>query len=219
MRTIDQTMPPELDDTIQTLIEANLVNLNVCLPAKIVSYDKDTQSATVQIQLLQKYEDGAIEPRAPIPNVPVIHPRANAGAAFVHMPLKKGDDVTLVFSQRSLDNWKGAGGMQDPADRRKFHITDAFALIGGSAFPDAFTPSTDDCIEIVNGSLKLIIPAQTVSFRRKNDTKLRTDSGAQRHHRKSRGHELQTLSEDIGQHVFPERLFLNSIARRIRNKL
>ena len=169
MRTVDQGVTPEFSDVVQTLIDASLIQVNVCLPAKIVKYNKETQYADVQVQLLQKYEDGTLVKRPTVPNVPVKHPRGLSGSAFIHMPLQPGDDVTLIFSQRSLDNWKTQGGMQDPADRRKFHLTDAYALIGGSAMPDAFTPETDDSIEIVNGQTHAVVHPNG-KFEVKNDT-------------------------------------------------
>lgn len=140
---------------IRSIIDTVLADMYVCLPAKIVTYDPSTQYADVQIQLYQKRMDGSLKKYPVISNVPVKHPRANAGAAFIHMPLVAGDDVVLCFSQRSLDNWKTHGGMNDPDDPRMSHITDAFALIGGSAMPDAFTPATTNAIEIQNGQSQL----------------------------------------------------------------
>jgi hypothetical protein len=150
-------LKPTLYDTIQSVVQTLMLDLNFCLPAKIVAYDKATQYADVQIQLYQKFSDGSLVLPPVIPNVPVKHPRAQGGAAFMHMPLTAGDDVTLVFSQRSLDNWKTQGGESDPNSTRKSHITDAYALIGGSAIPDAFSPATDDAIEIVNGTAAINI--------------------------------------------------------------
>jgi hypothetical protein len=145
------TYKPSISDIVRAIVDSVLVDLNVCLPAKIVAYDKETQYADVQIQIMQTFTDGSAVLPPVIPNVPVKHPRARGGATFIHMPLQPGDDVTLVFSQRSLDNWKSQGGATNPQDIRKHHITDAYALIGGSAMPDSFSPKTSDAIEIVNG--------------------------------------------------------------------
>jgi hypothetical protein len=148
---------PEFSDVVRSIVDAVLLDVNFCLPAKIVSYDSKTQYADVEVQLQSKFIDGSLVTHPVIPKVPVKHSRANAGAAFIHMPLQPGDDVTLVFSQRSLDNWKTKGGITDPDDYRKFHFTDAYALIGGSSIPDAFTPNTTDSIEIVNGETSVIV--------------------------------------------------------------
>lgn len=149
------TFTPELSEVIRSIVDQMLMQLFVCLPAKIVSYNPDTQYADVQIQLLKTYTDLTSEPHPVIPMVPVKHPRAAGGAAFIHMPLQPGDDVTLVFSQRSLDNWKTQGGLQATGDVRKHHITDAYALVGGSALPDAFNVSNPTAVEIVNGDAKI----------------------------------------------------------------
>lgn len=155
MRTNNKGVTPSVAETVQTRIDEALMEVNVSMPGKIVKYDKKTQFADVQPQLKFSTEDGTVLPFPIIPNVPVKHPRANGGKIFIHLPLKPGDDVQLVFSQRSLDNWKTQGGMSDPADRRKHHITDAVAYVGGSAEPDAFTPKTDNAIEIVNDKSRL----------------------------------------------------------------
>ena len=150
---------PEMSDVVRCIVDEMLFNVNVCLPAKIVTYYPKTQTADVQIQLLKKYSDMTTEPHPVLPGVPVKHPRANAGAAFIHMPLVNGDDVLLVFSQRSLDNWKQTGGMSDPDDYRKHDFSDAFALVGGSAPAVPFSVSDTNAIMIVNGTSVLKVNA------------------------------------------------------------
>lgn len=164
---------PDFSDVVRAIIDSVLLDVNICMPAKIEKYNKDTQYADVKIQLYQKFSDGSLVAYPVIPNVPVKHARARAGGAFIHMPLQPGDDVTLVFSQRSLDNWKQSGGMNDPADPRKHHITDAYALVGGSAINDAFKPETVDCIEIVNSLAKTKIhPDGTIELNANNNAKV-----------------------------------------------
>jgi hypothetical protein len=157
MRKPNADYTPTLAETIRTVIDANMADVHTCLPAKIVTYDRTKQMAALQIQLLRKYEDGSVVKLPTIPNVPVKWPRAAGGKAFLHMPLVPGDDMVLVFAERSLDNWKTSGGMTDPKDRRKFNLSDAYALVGGSAFPNAFTPLTADAVELVNdmGSIQV----------------------------------------------------------------
>jgi hypothetical protein len=159
------TLKSSWSDIIRALIDKVLLDLNVCLPAKIISYDPETQYADVQIQLYQNV-NGAMVEYPPIPNVPVKHPRAAGGTCRIHMPLQPGDDVTLIFSQRSLDNWKTEGGMTDPADPRKHHITDAYALIGGSSMADAFSVEDPSAIEMVNGDSKIqVFPDGTFAIK------------------------------------------------------
>lgn len=157
MRFDNQSVTPTLTEVLQVAIDANLANVNVCLPGRIEKYDSDTQYADVQPLLNRILESGQTFPWPVIPNIPVKHPRSNGGDAYVHMPLVKGDDVLIIVSQRSLDIWKLQGGMTEQTDRRRFNITDAYALIGGSAIPDAFNVVNPTAIEIVNGSTRLSV--------------------------------------------------------------
>lgn len=143
------TFKPDFSDVIRAIVDSMLLDLNVCMPAKVVKYDSEKQYADVQIQLYQKINETLVTYPV-IPGVPVIHPRANGGATFIHLPIQAGDDVLLVFSQRSLDSWKTAGGLSDPNDPRKHHITDAFAIPGGSSMADAFKVLDPTAIEITN---------------------------------------------------------------------
>lgn len=156
---------PDMSDMVRAIVDTMLLDMYFALPAKISSYDSDTQYADVKIQLLQSFDDGSTQEYPVIPNVPVKHPRANSGAARIHMPLKPGDDVVLMFTSRSLDAWKQSGGMTDPADPRKHNIADCFALIGGSSMADAFDVNDPDAIEIVNGeSMMQIFPDGTFNI-------------------------------------------------------
>lgn len=157
MRMSQQGITPTLADVIRTHIDAVLMQMNICLPAKVVKYYPTTQYADVQVQLQKKYEDGGVVTIPVIPNVPVKWPRGRAGKIRIHFGLEEGDDVTLIFSQRSLDNWKTKGGLQDPGDRRKFNVSDAYALVGGSAEPDSFPVNDPTSIEIINEDGKVQI--------------------------------------------------------------
>lgn len=152
------TFKPHFSDVVRAIVDTMMLDMKFCLPAKIVRYDADTQYADVQITLFEKFNDGTLKLPPVIPMVPVRHPRANGGKTRIHIPLVPGDDVTLNFSERSLDNWKSQGTSptdqttwgSDPADPRKNHITDAYATPGGSSIPDAFTVNDPTAVEIVN---------------------------------------------------------------------
>ena len=155
--TQNKAQTPTLAETIRAVMERRLVDLHTCLPAKILIYNPLTQTATVQISLLKKYATGITKPWPPIPGVQVVFPRSTAGAAFMHFPLMPGDDVLLVFSERSLDKWKMATFPVSPQDTRKFDITDAFAIPGGSSLPSSFKPTPGAAVEIVNGASRFLI--------------------------------------------------------------
>lgn len=160
------TFTPDHSDLIRMLIDKVLLDMYFGMPAKVVSYDSSTQFADVEIQLYQGFMDGSKKPYPVIPNVPVKHPRANGGAARIHMPIQPGDDVILMFTSRSIDSWKTNGGMTDPGDARKHHLSDCFALIGGSAKADAFDVEDPTAIEVVNEDSKLqVFPDGTFAIK------------------------------------------------------
>lgn len=151
MRENEVNRTPQFGETVNTMIERKIMDLNVSMPAEIVTYDPDTQMADVLPSLLAKYEDGTLKPLPIIPNVPVKQLRGVGGTVRIHIPLAPGDEVQLVFSQRSLDNWKSQGGLTDPKDRRRMHLADAVAYIGGASEAQAFPVDDPLAIEIVNG--------------------------------------------------------------------
>jgi hypothetical protein len=108
----------------------NIANLiNVAKPAKVLAYDFQKQIVTVQPAFKIRYLDGTIVDPPVIYGVPVLHPRA--GKAVIHMPIKEGDNVFLLFSDRSIEKWATSGQLNYPEDTRTHHISDAFAFPGG----------------------------------------------------------------------------------------
>lgn len=120
-------------------IARRLVDLRVCLPAKIVDFDPVTQLASVKPLLQETFTNEAgqevAEPLGVISNVPVQFP--GAGEFSITFPVKEGDPCLLVFSDRALEKWKDSGDEVDPIDLRRHHLTDAFALLGIRPRPKA----------------------------------------------------------------------------------
>lgn len=113
--------------------------LHVSLPGRVEEYDAATQCALVQ-PLLRRARDAAGErvviTLPPIPNVPVVTLRG--GGFRFHLPVQKGDTVWLIFCSGSLDKWLQRGGIVDPQDDRRHHLSDAIALPGILDFAHAW---------------------------------------------------------------------------------
>lgn len=137
--------------------KAGQQDLRVAMPGQVIDYDYTKQSATIQPLFQRKYKDGSLKEMPQIYNVPVACPRA--GAAFVHMPVKKGDYVLLVFADRSMDKWLSNGGNVDPADTRLHHIADAIAYPGLYPFSDPAAVTNADDIVIRNGNTIMHVKA------------------------------------------------------------
>ena len=86
-------------------------------------------SVNVQPTVNIRQEDGDIEERPTILNVPVQMPASNT-SAFT-FPVNVGDTVLLVFTMQGIDTWKrGTGKPTTPSDFRHHSIRDCFAITG-----------------------------------------------------------------------------------------
>ena len=104
------------------------LNINVCLPGLIESYDPAARRATVQPAVDVLLTDGRRESQPLVSNVPVVWPAVQgfvmAGA------LKRGDPVALVFSQRGLTGFKRTHGRSVPDEDSLFDLRDAVVIPG-----------------------------------------------------------------------------------------
>lgn len=146
----------DLTDVILTAINSKLIDVHTSMPGQVVSYDRVKQTAKIQPCIKRKYSDGKTVDLPIINGVPVSFPRAKD--FLIHFDLTPGDFGILVFSERSLDNWKDKGGVVSADDPRKFNLSDAFFIPGAS--PTA-TPATllgpAGALEIVNKTASIIM--------------------------------------------------------------
>lgn len=139
----------ELLQLINDSLEEAVTALRVCLPGRVETYDPDTMLASVQPLLKVRFYRRAQSELLPIiANVPVCHPRT--ATAMLRLPVATGDLVTLVFSDRSLENWlSGNGEARETLDPRKHHLSDAFALLGGYPGGRSQTANNPNAAELV----------------------------------------------------------------------
>lgn len=149
------TTPP-LEEVIRMAIQMALLQVNVSMPAQVVAFNSDKNTVDVQPCLMRFYEQDTAPKALPIINgVPVKFPRG--GNFSMKWNLKKGDYVNLVFSQRSIDIWKNQGGVVDPAENRKFHLSDAVAYPGGWPMTSPIAGDVSSSSLIQSGSMQIII--------------------------------------------------------------
>ena len=160
---------PDLYEIVSNIVESRLVDLHTSMPCEVVSYDDSTGYVSVQPSIKKKYIDKESPIDLPvIPNVPVAFYRTKN--AFISMPIAKGDVGHIKFSERSLDIWKNQGGLVDPKDTRKHHLTDAVFYLGGYPNNDHFKGVDKKDIHIKNKSGEYIIKPN-------GDTTLKNDVG------------------------------------------
>ena len=93
-----------LAELFQVQFEKRLKLLHTAMPGLIVSYNASEHRATVQPSF-PLVLNGEIElRRPPIVNVPVVH---FVGHGMIgHTPLRAGDPVWIMFSERGIGTWK-----------------------------------------------------------------------------------------------------------------
>lgn len=161
-----------LADVIRNSIEHELNSVHTCLPAKIIDYDSSLCIASVKPLIKHRTQGGQLLSMPIIYNVPVMFPRTASSA--ITFPVNSGDCVLLIFSEANIDTWMMSGDESEPADTRRFDLTDAIAIPGLFASGKGKLPvnNTDlsiqlntqritikesGDIEIGNGSLKALI--------------------------------------------------------------
>ncbi len=123
---------PSLTEVFRKAMDSLSLELRVGMPAKVIKYDHEKQLVDVQPDFKRKYKDGKVQDPPVIYSVPVAFFRA--GSAFISVPLEKGHQVWLMFSDRSLEKWLSSGEQGDPEDTRAHHISDAVAFPGVYSF-------------------------------------------------------------------------------------
>ena len=139
-------------DAVRNAIDYALTDLHTCLPGTIESFDATTQTAKINLAIRRIKHDLTADGQqdrfdiTPLTNVPVVFP--SSGGYSITFPVAAGDEVLVVFSERSIDTWQQSGGTQDPLDRRKHEYTDAIAIIGLHSNPKKIANYSTDAMAI-----------------------------------------------------------------------
>ncbi len=144
---------PTLAQVLRDVLESRLCDVHTALPGEIVSYSSITKLATVKPLLKRKYATGELVSLPNIQNVPVNHPRTKDSG--IHLPIKKGDGVLIVFIERSIDKWISQGGEVSPEDPRKHSLSDAICIPGLFSQVDPITVDEPDALTIKNKDMTI----------------------------------------------------------------
>lgn len=147
-----------LEKVIQTAIDSSLKEVHTCLPAIVTKVTPATQLIDAQITIKRKLA-GVLADLPLLVNVPI---RFFKSTTFsITFPIEVGDNVMIIFSERSIDTWLTEGGVQNPFDIRKHSLSDAFALPMMYHQKDVipnFSPTNME-IKTNSGDTKIIIKA------------------------------------------------------------
>ena len=122
-----------------------MMDVRVSMPARIVSFDPATKTASVEIGLKMVNADDTQSEYPPLVDCPCLFTRGG-GFHLVH-PYKAGDKGIVLFSDRCFDGWFQAGQVAPPMDFRVHSMSDAY-FIGGADCLDDVSPIIGDAIFI-----------------------------------------------------------------------
>lgn len=150
-------------------------NLDDMLPAVVVSYDPDSNRATIKPLVMIGTTDGSKKSRATVSNIPVF--RFGAGGFFQRYPVKAGDFGWLKANDRDISLVLQRGGQQDwPNTKRRHNFSDAMFFpdtikdwIVAGADVDALT------LQSLDGQSVVSIASDNIEVRQ-GATKSRTDA-------------------------------------------
>ncbi|QHZ60039.1 hypothetical protein PJKIFABJ_00103 [Pseudomonas phage PE09] len=127
-------------DIIRTQFRIDMADIHTAIPCKVVNVYQNMESQKVDVipSVNTLLKDGTGEEGMQILGVPVIFP--GSAHTLMSFPINPGDTVWVMFSERSMDNFKiGSGEPTTANDYRKFSDQDAVAIPG--LFPFGKSPN------------------------------------------------------------------------------
>ena len=129
--SIDPANDGELVGALRHIINKELQNVNGMLPAKVISYDRQTNRATVQPMIMVVTTSDTTVKRAPIASVPVY--QIGGGGFMLNFNLTPGDLGWIKASDRDISLFMRSFDHAAPNTLRKQSFSD------GVFFPDIMT--------------------------------------------------------------------------------
>lgn len=159
--------PNSIRYALNVLKENIMINLKVCLPVTVVSYNATDNTVDVQPAIQAVMRDNTYQELPQIFGVPVITLGGNG--LSLRIPLKQGDSGIIIVSDRDIalymQEYKKEGfSSTQPQTLRKHNVADAFFL------PSTFgkiTPNetSDIVIQNADGTSKLKISSSGIDVK------------------------------------------------------
>jgi len=119
----------DLTNLIREFCDYYFTRVHTSIPGVVLEYNANTRRAVLQPSLNRRAGNKEFVPLPILVDVPVQFPGTKKYS--IHFPLEKDDEVSIFFSERSIEEWKAAGqdGIED-ADPRRFSLSDAYCIPG-----------------------------------------------------------------------------------------
>ena len=127
-----------------TLIARAVYDVRCCIPAIVQSYDPIKNTVEAQPAIREKMlDENNVESYLSLPlliNVPVIF--LGSDRYSIRFPIRKNDEVLILFSDLSIDNFWEKGSVQNPIESRRHDLSDGIAIPCNLSLPkNAITPA------------------------------------------------------------------------------
>lgn len=140
----------DFSDAMEIAQNAIMTRLNCHNIGKIIEFDANTQTCTVQLMVLKQFYNNIIEP-APITNVPLIMYGASNG--FITLPNPVGSICLLMFLDRNSDKFLQTGEQYLPETTRTHDYTDCVAITTFSTLNNPIQNYDDTAISIIHNKI------------------------------------------------------------------
>lgn len=121
-----------LKKLIRSIVKEELSIVRTHIPAQVISYDADTNLAKVQPCIkgirIDDPNNTTTKQLPVLTDVPV--QQFGSGKCLISIAPQEGSYGLLHISDRDIQKWLDAGGINDPGSIRKFDLSDAFFAPG-----------------------------------------------------------------------------------------
>lgn len=154
-----------LSGTVKFILTKFLQGVDDMLPAQVLSYDRATNKARVQILVsIITTSDQEIQ-RAELASVPVMQP--GAGGFVLSWPVKAGDLGWIKANDRDISLFLQSGISSPPNSQRKHSFEDAVFILDSMMKQVVIDPADENSVTLqsVDGSVKISLSETGVTIK------------------------------------------------------
>jgi hypothetical protein len=162
------SLPGGIRDALEKWLRGEVDDM---VPARVVSYDRTTNRATIKPLVMIGTTDGTKISRASIPNIKVF--RFGGGGYFMSFPLQAGDfgwlkandrDISLIMQSKGGEDWPNTKRLHSFSDAMFFPDTIKNWIISGGNMEGAVFQSLDGTRSIAINATSIDIVAPSVNI-------------------------------------------------------
>jgi len=151
-RILGPISKPDIKDVLDRTKSDVFYGLNCVQVGKIISFNAEKNTASIQIAMKRQLATGEIVDYPPLQDCPVMV--LTGGTSFLSLPIAPGDPCLVLFNDRDIDTWYATGEVNVPPTPRAHSLADGFAIVGVRNQSNAL--DLDAALVILNGGTQKI---------------------------------------------------------------